>query len=395
MYNFDEIIDRTTSDCEKYGSIEKIFGSKNIIPLWVADTDFVSADFIVDAMRERLNHGIFGYTFRSAEYESAIQGWVKRRADWEIEPHWLAFSPGVVVGVTFAMLSCTTPGDGVLIQQPVYHPFAITTKANNRRVVNSSLINTTDGYRIDFEDFETKLKDCKAFILCNPHNPTGRCFTEQELRTMGELCVKHNVRIISDEIHSDFVYAPNRHIHIASLSSEIAEQAITFIAPSKSFNLAGLCTAVAISSSKRVLDEYKVEMHKIHMDNSNIFGIVALKTAYSLGDEWMDDSKSYLEGNIDYVLEFIAQNIPSIRCHKPEATYLLWLDFSAWGMSQDELNKFLVNEAGLGMSSGTIFGEGGEGFQRMNVGAPRSVIERAMNQLLNATLSNPSLRLKR
>lgn len=382
MYNFDKIIDRTDTDCEKYDSREHIFGAKDVIPLWVADMDFVSADFIVEAMRKRLDHRVFGYTYRSADYDAAIQGWLLRRSGWQVEREWLAYSPGVVVGVTYAMLSCTQEGDGVLIQQPVYHPFAIVTKANNRKVVNSSLINTPQGYRIDFQDFEAKLKESKVFILCNPHNPTGRAFTEDELRRMGELCVKHDVRIISDEIHSDFVYAPHRHTHIATLSPEIAARTITFVAPSKSFNLAGLCTAVAISSSPEVLSQYKAELHKIHLDSSNIFGATALKAAYSEGDQWMDDMKSYLEGNIDYVLDFLRTNMPQVKCHKPEATYLMWLDFSEWGMTQEQLNRFLVEKAKLGMTTGVIFGDGGHGFQRMNIGAPRATIRQAMEQLL-------------
>lgn len=384
MYDFDTITDRTNSDCEKYDSRTQIFGTNDVIPLWVADMDFASADFIVDAMRQRLEHKVFGYTFRSADYDAAIQGWLLRRSGWQVEREWLAFSPGVVVGVTYAMLSCTKEGDGVLIQQPVYHPFAIVTKANNRKVINSSLINTADGYRIDFSDFEAKLKESKVFILCNPHNPTGRAFTQEELRRMGELCVKHDVRIISDEIHSDFVYAPHKHIHIATLSDDIAARTITFVAPSKSFNLAGLCTAVAVSSSSEVLKQYKDELHKIHLDSSNIFGATALMAAYSKGDAWMDEMKSYLEGNIDYVLDFLRTNMPEVKCHKPEATYLMWLDFAAWGMTQEQLNRFLVAEAKLGMTTGVIFGDGGSGFQRMNIGAPRAIIKQALERLLAA-----------
>lgn len=384
MYDFDRVVDRKASDCEKHGSLERVFGREDIIPLWVADMDFMSADFIVEAIRERADHGVFGYTYRSAEYDAAIQGWLKRRSGWCVEREWLAFSPGVVVGLAYAMLSCTAPGDGVLIQQPVYHPFGMVIRDNDRRIVNSSLVNTNGGYEIDFEDFEAKLKDSKLFILCNPHNPTGRCFTREELIHMGELCVKHDVRIISDEIHSDFVFAPHKHIHMATLSPEIASRTITFIAPSKSFNLAGLCTAVAISSSEQVMAEYKNELRKIHLDSSNIFGVAALKAAYSKGDDWMDQMKRYLEGNIDFVIGFLRDNLPSVKCRKPEATYLMWLDFSEWGMTQDELNSFLVNKAGLGMSSGTIFGDGGAGFERLNVGAPRSVLEKAMNQLAEA-----------
>ncbi|CDN32123.1 Aspartate aminotransferase [Mucinivorans hirudinis] len=381
---FNEIIDRSGTSCEKFDSLERIFGTDDVIPLWVADMDFASADVIVEVLKRRVEHRVFGYTYRSQAYNDAIKGWVARRAGWQIKDEWLAFSPGVVVGVTFAMLSCTSEGDGILIQQPVYHPFAMVIKANNRQVINNELLNTEQGYRIDFEDFEEKLKHSKAFILCNPHNPTGRCFSQAELKRMGDLCVKYGVRIISDEIHSDFVYKPYKHIHIASISREIADNTITFIAPSKSFNLAGLSTAVAISSSEKILKEYNQELHKIHLDSGNIFGIEALMAAYNDGDEWMDSMKEYLCGNIDYVIDFLRKNLPEVKCHRPEATYLMWLDFSAWRMTQAELNEFIVKKAGLGTTSGVIFGDGGRGFQRMNVGSPRAVIEKAMNQLERA-----------
>lgn len=388
MYDFDEIIDRIGSDCVKYDGREMVFGTNDVIPMWVADMDFASADFIVDAIKERADHRVFGYTYRSEDYDRSIQGWLSRRSGWQVRREWLAYSPGVVLGVTCSMVSCTRERDGVLIQQPVYHPFGITINANNRKVVNSELALTKHGYRIDFEDFEEKLKTVKAFILCNPHNPTGRAFTESELRRMGELCVKHGVRIISDEIHSDFVYSPGKHIHIASLSPEIAEQTITFVAPSKSFNLAGLCTAVAITSSEQIMKEYKAELHKIHLESSNIFGAVALKAAYSKGDRWMDEMKEYLEGNIDFVIDFLKRNIPSIKCHKPESTYLMWLDFRQWNMSQDELNDFLVNKARIGITDGSIFGGGGNGFQRMNIGTRRAVIAEALDRLAEAVRKN-------
>lgn len=382
IYDFDKIIDRTSTDCEKWDNRTAIFATDNVIPLWVADMDFESGDFIIDALRRRVDHSVFGYTFRSRDYTASIQGWLKRRSGWDVESDWVAFSPGVVTGATFAILACTKPGDGVLIQQPVYHPFAIITKANDRKVVNNGLIYTEKGYRIDFEDFEKKLSQVKAFILCNPHNPTGRAFTEAELRQMGELCVKHNVTIISDEIHSDFVYAPNRHTHIAALDKRFAEHTITFVAPSKSFNLAGFFTAVAIIPNPQLMTSYQREIKRYHADNSNIMGMEALKAAYTHGDQWMDQLKEYLEGNIDYVVNFLAKNLPSVRCIKPEATYLMWLDFSAWGMTQDQLNDALVNKAGLGMTSGAIFGDAGVGFQRLNIGTRRSLLVQAMEQLL-------------
>lgn len=384
-YNFDTIIDRTVTDCEKYRNNEAIFGTSDVLPLWIADMDFSSGDFIINALEKRVSHGVLGYTCRCDSFWSAIQSWLERRSGWYVEKEWLEFSPGVVSGVVFALLSNSSEGDGILIQPPVYHPFANVINQNNRRVVNNPLVQSSDGsYHIDFEDFEVKLRESKVFILCNPHNPTGRVFTADELRRMGELCVKHGVVIVADEIHMDFVFRPHTHTHIAALSSDLAQNTITLTAPSKSFNIAGLCTAYAIIPNKELLAKYREQMQCIHCDNANVFGIIALKAAYTHGEQWMEEVLEYLEANIDYVIDFLQTNLPSVQCVKPEATFLLWFDFREWGLSQKELNDFLVKDAKLGLNCGSIYGIEGVGFERINIGAPRSVIERAMNQLLAA-----------
>lgn len=383
-YDFNTYIDRIGTDCEKYETLTSVFGTDRVIPLWLADMDFATADFIVEAMERRMCHPIFGYTFRPQCYFDAICGWIERHGGWKIAPAWIAFSPGVVAGVTFGMLSCTEPGDGVVIQPPVYHPFGNTIRANGRQVVNNPLVQDpeTGEFRIDFEDLDRKLAQARAFILCNPHNPTGRVFTRDELLRMGELCRKHDVTIISDEIHGDFAFRPHKHLHIAALSEDLAARTITLIAPSKTFNVAGFSTAVAIVPNAERRAAYQAEVDRIHIENGNIFGSVALKTAYEQGDEWLVQLLDYLQGNIDFVYDFITANIPSVRCYKPEATFLMWLDFRAWGMTQEELNRFLVHEAGLGLGDGSIYGVEGTGFERLNVGTPRSVLERAMHQLL-------------
>lgn len=385
-YDFDTYIDRIGTDCEKYEDLTRVFGTDQVIPLWLADMDFATADFILEAMAQRMKHPIFGYTFRPQCYFDAIRGWVKRHNGWDIDTSWIAFAPGVVAGVTFGMLSSTKEGDGVVIQPPVYHPFGNTIRYNNRKVLNNPLVQDpqTGEYRIDFEDLDKKLAQAKAFILCNPHNPTGRVFTEDELLKIGDLCKKHDVTIISDEIHSDFIFKPHKHIHIASLSEELANRTVTLIAPSKSFNVAGFSTAVAIIPNAERHQAYQSEVDKIHIENGNIFGSVALKTAYEQGDEWMACLRDYLQGNIDFVHDFMTRNIPSVGCYKPESTFLMWLDFRNWRMSQQELNRFLIYEAGLGMGDGSIYGIEGTGFERLNIGTPRSVLERAMNQLLDA-----------
>ncbi|WP_071134032.1 MalY/PatB family protein [Millionella massiliensis] len=385
-YDFDTYIDRIGTDCEKYEDMKSVFGTDQVIPLWIADMDFATADFIVEAMERRMKHPIFGYTFRPQCYFDAIRGWVYRHSGWDIDTSWIAFSPGVVAGVTFGMLSCTKEGDGVVIQPPVYHPFGNTIRYNHRTVLNNPLIQdpATGEYRIDFDDLDQKLAQAKAFILCNPHNPTGRVFTREELLKIGELCKKHDVTIISDEIHCDFIFQPHEHIHIASLTEDLANRTITLIAPSKSFNVAGFSTAAAIIPSPERHAAYQAEVDKIHIENGNIFGSVALKTAYEQGDEWMRQLLEYLQGNVDFVYDFMTANIPSVHCYKPEATFLMWLDFRKWGMTQEELNRFLVQEAGLGLGDGSVYGIEGTGFQRLNIGTPRSVLQRAMNQLLEA-----------
>lgn len=385
-YDFDTYIDRIGTDCEKYEDMKSVFGTDQVIPLWIADMDFATADFIVEAMEHRMKHPIFGYTFRPQCYFDAIRGWVYRHSGWDIDTSWIAFSPGVVAGVTFGMLSCTKEGDGVVIQPPVYHPFGNTIRYNHRTVLNNPLIQdpATGEYRIDFDDLDQKLAQAKAFILCNPHNPTGRVFTREELLKIGELCKKHDVTIISDEIHCDFIFQPHEHIHIASLTEDLANRTITLIAPSKSFNVAGFSTAAAIIPNPERHAAYQAEVDKIHIENGNIFGSVALKTAYEQGDEWMRQLLEYLQGNVDFVYDFMTANIPSVHCYKPEATFLMWLDFRKWGMTQEELNRFLVQEAGLGLGDGSVYGIEGTGFQRLNIGTPRSVLQRAMNQLLEA-----------
>ena len=383
-YDFDREVDRRNSDCEKWGNTQTVFGSDEVIPLWIADMDFPCAEPIVRAIHRRTEHGVFGYYMREECYWQSVQRWIERRAGWWVPTHAMVHSPGVVAGVAFALLGTTQEGDGVLIQPPVYHPFANLVRLNNRKLVTNPLVHTAEGYKIDFEDFEAKAKESKVFILCNPHNPTGRCFTREELLRMGEICLKYNVVIVSDEIHSDFVYRPCRHIHIASLSPELAHNTVTLVAPSKSFNIAGFCTAVAVIPDDALRARYEHEMAKIHIDNSNICGAVALQAAYNECEDWLAQLMDYLEGTIDEVRGFLAEKMPSVGCHKPEATFLLWLDFRAWGLSEDALTDFLIRKAKLGMNRGSMFGEQGACFARMNIGAPRSIVRRALDQLYAA-----------
>lgn len=379
-YDFDKITDRRGTNCVKYDAAAEVFGREDVLPLWIADSDFACPPFIVEAVRKRAEHPVYGYTFQGPEFFRAVTEWVRRRNDWSIESDWIGFTPGVVAGFSLAIQALTEEGDGVLIQPPVYPPFAKMTRMNNRKVVNNPLVWDGEKYVIDFDDFEAKLKESKVFLMCNPHNPTGRVFTREELRRMGDLCVRHNVYIISDEIHSDLILKPHRHIHIASLSDEIARRTITFIAPSKTFNVAGLAASVSIIPDESVRRRFSRQADLAGASHGNLFGTTALVAAYEQGDEWLDGFMVQMGKNARYIVDFLRERIPSVRAYVPESTYLMWLDFRAWGLSPEELFRVLV-DAGLGLSDGKDFGEEGVGFMRINIATSPEVLEEAMKRL--------------
>jgi len=294
----------------------------------------------------------------------------------------MAFSPGIVPALNFAVNALTATGDKIMINQPVYHPFIFAVNDHNRLLINNPLKETNGRYDIDFDDFEKKLSDgVKMYILCSPHNPVGRVWKYDELKRIGELCVKHNVILIADEIHSDLIIKPHKHTHIASISPEISQQTITFLAPSKTFNLAGMFTAVVHSENKRMLDAFKQYVAKMHLGYGNIFGDVALEAAYNQGDEWLSQLLDYVDANCDFVINYLKEHIPTITTQKPEGTYLMWLDCRNLNLSPQKLDHFMIKKAGLALTSGHIFGEEGNGFMRLNVAAPRSIVATAMRQL--------------
>ena len=383
-YDFDREIVREGTHCEKYDGRQKIFGRADVIPLWVADMDFEVAPFITEAILRRASHPVYGYEFRSASFYDAAVGWIARRGGWQAAPEWMSFTPGVVAGLVCAMRAVTQEGDGVVIQPPVYPPFARVIKSNGRHLIENPLRETPEGYRMDFDDLDRKLKGAKALLFCNPQNPTGRVFTREELEAVGELCIKHDVVLISDEIHCDLIQKPYRHIHVASLSEELAHRTITLVAPSKTFNLAGLSTSLAVIPDESLRRRFQAEFDKIHVDQGNAFGTAALEAAYSHGDEWLDQLLEYVRGNMEYVETFLTRNIPSVKTRLSEGTYMMWLDFRAWGLSPQELWHMLVFEAGLGLNDGVRFGTGGEGFMRINLATRHALVEQAMSQLLAA-----------
>ncbi len=380
-YNFDTIPGRADTDTLKFDVRTELFGRPDVIPMWIADMDFECAPAIGEAIRERAGHNVYGYDFDGRHYAGSLTGWLERRSGWMLEPKWLRFTPGVVSGLGFAVKAFTSPGDGVVIQPPVYPPFKGMVEANGRRVVNNPLKPVGDSFEIDFDDLDRKLTGARAMILCNPHNPVGRVFTEDELRRVGELCVKHDVILISDEIHSDLVFAPHRQVHIATLDPRFAERTITFVAPSKSFNIAGLATSAGIIPSERMRADWDKEYDTTRVIGGTVFGLIAMRAAYGHCEDWLEELLIYLKGNIDYIRSFIAENIPAVRTLRQEGTYLMWLDFRELGMGHRELMDWLPREAGLGLNSGVDFGREGVGFARLNAATNRATIEKAMSQL--------------
>lgn len=383
-YDFDTIRQREGTSCYKYDMRSEVFGREDVIPMWIADMDFIVAPFIADAIKNRAEHGVYGYDFRGKPFFSSMCDWVRRRNGWEIEEDWMVFVPGVVTGLVVSQLAFSGEGDGVVIQPPVYPPFANTVKENGRKLINNPLKFDGERYVVDFEDLDKKLADAAMMILCNPHNPTGRVLTRDELIRIGELCVKHDVVIISDEIHSDIIYQPNRHIHIASLSDEIADRTVTFMAPSKTFNIAGLSSSVAVISNPELREKFETQVQRLHVGGGNSFGNVAFRAAYEYGEEWLGQLLEYMNVNAVYVEEYLNKHIPSVKTFVPEGTYLLWLDFREWGMSGSELREFLIHKAGLGLNDGREFGKEGAGFARMNIATSKATVEKALRNLLDA-----------
>lgn len=384
-YHFDEIIRRENTDCVKYDLRKAIFGTEDVIPMWVADMDFKSPDFIVRSLKERLNHEILGYSVRSQGFYDAVIDWFKKRHGVEINRNQITVSPGVVPALSMCVLAYSKPGDKIIIQPPVYHPFFDMVLNNGRQLVCNPLTFKDNRYFIDFDDLERKIDSkTKMLFLSNPHNPVGRVWTLEELTRLSELCLKHNILILSDEIHSDLIFKPHTHIPILSVSEAIAQQSITAIAPSKTFNLAGLHTSVLIIPNQKLYSEYESVLDRLHIGSGNLFGNIALEAAYKHGEEWLEQLLDYLQGNLDFTRDFLKTHLPDIQLIEPEGTYLLWLGFRNMNLPQKELNDFLIHKAKVGFNDGVIFGEGGEGFQRMNIACPRSVIEKALNRIKDA-----------
>jgi len=383
-YNFDELIDRTDTNCIKYDARTIFFGKADLLPLWVADMDFRTPDFIVEAIKKRAEHEIFGYTFRGDSYNQSIVKWLKRRHNWEIKPEWISFSPGVVAGLTLAIEAFSKPGDGVIIQPPVYFPFFDSVKGTGRELIENPLRIENGRYYFDLEDLKNKITPkTRLLLLCNPHNPGGMAWNEKELTELAEICIENNVLIISDEIHSDLIFEGNRHTPLAGISEEIAQNCVICMSPSKTFNTAGLTTSFLVIPNKRNFAAYERVMRLPHLHMGNIFGTAALEAAYTSGDEWLGQLMNYLQGNYSLLEQFLNEHLPEVKVMCPEATYLIWIDFSAFGLTNEILNQKLI-DAGVGLNRGVQFGKQGSGFMRINIGCPRSVLQEALFRIKKA-----------
>lgn len=384
--NFDGIIDRRGTSCLKYDFAVERGYPQGILPFWVADMDFRAPQPVIDELTRRVQHGIFGYTDPKESYKEIIVNWTTKHHGWTPSTKALTITPGVVFALAVAIRCFTKPGEAVLLQQPVYYPFTEMIRQNNRELVNSPLVLKDGHYEIDFDDFEEKIvkHDVKLFLLCSPHNPAGRVWTRDELLRMASICLKHNVLIVADEIHHEFVRPGFKHTVLASLSPEIASQTITCTSPSKTFNLAGLQVSNIFIENDELRRKFRAEISAAGYSQPNSLGLFAAQAAYEHGAEWLKELLAYIESNYQKAKAFFAEQMPKVKLIEPEGTYLLWLDFSAYGLTDEELDDIIINDANLWLDSGHIFGKAGRGFQRLNIACPWSTLENGLQHLAKA-----------
>lgn len=381
-YNFDEVIDRKGSGDIKHDALQELWGRSDLLPMWVADMDFATPSFIVDALKQRMEHPIFGYTATPEAYWQAIIDWVATHHQWDIRKEWLCYIPGIVKGIGFVVNRFTKPGDKVIIQTPVYHPFRLVPQENGREVVFNPL---TPSYEMDFDNLaEVCDERCKVLILANPHNPIGICWSRETLERLADFCHDHHILVISDEIHCDMALFGHKHIPFASVSEKAADCSITFQAPTKTFNIAGIVSSYAIVPNDELRQKFFCWMKANEFDAPNIFAPIATIAAFTKGEEWRRQMLSYVEGNIHLVEDYCHEHMPQIKPIRPQASFLIWLDCRGLGLDHDALEDLFANKARLALNDGAMFGEAGSGFMRLNVGSPRSVVQQAMDQLREA-----------
>ena len=387
-FDFDTIIDRRNTGSMKWDCRERSHWEPDVIPMWVADMDFPAPPAVVEAVRRRAEHGIYGYPIGSRSFSTAVAHWLKSRHGWDVKKGWITKSPGVVPSLCLCLNAFTRPGDGIVIQTPVYHPFYHVIDHNDRRLVRNPLMFEAGRTMMDFDDLERKIDaGTRLFILCSPHNPVGRVWTRDELKRLGDLCAARDLIVISDEIHAELVFKGHRHVPLASISEDLARRTVTLHAPSKTFNVAGLETSFAVipdPEKKRLFDR---QIRNASLSLGNIFGPIALQAAYTQGADWLDELLVYLEGNLDLLERFLAERVPRIRLIRPEGTYLALMDCRALEMEQSKLNEFFLKKARVYFNEGPLFGEELRGYVRINFGCPRALLEEALHRLERAVNS--------
>lgn len=378
-HDFDELVDRRGTGCKKWDTYPG-----DVIPMWIADTDFRCPQPVIDAMVKRAQHGIYGYPDNYKTFEEAIVNWQKRRFGWDIKPEWVEYTPAVIPAIVYAMHAFTQAGDNVVLQMPAYHPFHEIIPNNGRHILGNEMILQEDGsYAIDFDNLEELLSKRRTtmFLLCSPHNPTGKCFTREELTKISELCLKHNVFVVSDEIHSDIIYNGHKHIPFGSISQEAADNCVVCVNPSKTFNIAGVRTGAAVIPNRKNHDRFYSPLESLKAYGRTIFGTLPIEVAYNECEYYADQLLEYLEGNLAYLKKFMAERVPKIKVGDPQATYLIWLNCKALNMEPKELQRFFLEEAKVAMNEGSTFKTGGSGFMRMNIACPRSRLVEALNRI--------------
>lgn len=384
-YDFDKVIDRHNTGALKIERCKELFGTEDLIPLWVADMDFATPDFIIDAVKNRLEHPILGYSVACEDYFESVLNWINTLHGCKIEREWLGFLPGIVPGLAFAINAFSQPNDEIIVQPPVYPPFINVPNKNNRKVVFNPLKVVNGQFEMDLEDFERKITGrTRIFLLCNPQNPGGRTWDQETLAKVAAICYKHGILVVSDEIHSDMALPGHKHISFGTVSEQAQQNSITYMAPSKTFNMAGLISSSYIIPNPEIRKKFKDYLENSELANGNIFAYIACKAAYDNGAEWRKQMLEYVQGNLDYVVDFLKNNVPQIKPMIPQASFLIWLDCSGMNMTSNELQDFMVKKAKLGLNKGTTYGPGGENHLRLNIGCPRSVLVEAMNNLKKA-----------
>ena len=388
VFDFNKAVERKGTGSVKWDFLPAFFGKDGLQPMWVADMDFMAPPEILNPIQRRAAHGVFGYTAKTDQFYSAVIRWFDRRYHWKIKREWIVTTPGVVPALNLAMQEFTEPGDGVIIQSPVYFPFRESVELNGRKLLDNHLLLKDNRYEIDWADLEEKAEDAEMLLFCSPHNPVSRVWTVSELKQLEAVCLKHDLMVFSDEIHADIVFKPNVHTPSAAISGKLADRTISAFATSKTFNLAGLQLSVNIIPSEEIRRRFKLTLEKLHLNMSNIFGIVGTQAAYEHGESWLDQLLPYLWNNYLAVEEFLRSRIPEITVMEPQGTFLVWLDCRKLSFNDDELAAFFVQKAGLALTNGILFGPGGSGFMRMNIGCPRQAVIDGLEKLETAMNDN-------